>query len=438
MGTELGATTSIFPSDDRVFQYLNSQGRGPAWIELMTTENEFDSVEVIDLSSLQPLIAMPSSPENIKNISEVAGTPIYQSYIGSSANPGYRDFAIAAEIVKNRHIHAGVSLDINPTSRQILATLDRDGYLLPLIKSGARLHQTGCNGCIGMGQAPATDKISLRTVPRNFPGRSGTPEDKVCLVSPETAAASALNGYITDPRTLGIAYPRIAEPDHPILQRALLEAPLAKAAAQQQELYLGPNIARLPRFEGLPDHARLPILLKTGNDVSTDEILPAGAQVLPFRSNIPKISEFVFYRHDPHYVQRTETSKGRRQHAIIAGENYGQGSSREHAALAPRYLGLVAVVAKSFSRIHWQNLINFGILPLTFRDPQDYRQLKLHDVLNFSDLHQGLLNAQRLIVVKKGTHGEFSVSHSLSPRQIEIVLAGGIINWKRKARDNVT
>ena len=289
MGAELGATTTVFPSDAEVRRFLKSQGRERDWVEFVADRDAtYDVHEEIDLSNLEPLIAMPSSPGNVVPVREVAGQEIYQAYIGSSANPGYRDFAVAAEIVKGRQVHDRISFDINPTSRQILENLVRDGHLLSLIRAGARIHQAGCNGCIGMGQAPATGKISLRTVPRNFPGRSGTREDKVCLVSPETAAASALTGVITDPRTLGIPYPRVSEPEMPILNTEMLLPPLSPEEARKVQLVKGPNIASLPEIEPLPEELDLPILLKTLDNISTDEILPAGARVLPYRSNIPE------------------------------------------------------------------------------------------------------------------------------------------------------
>ena len=305
MGAELGATTTVFPSDTEVRRFLRSQQRENDWAELAADQGaEYDVVETIDLSSLEPLIAMPSSPGNVVPVREAEGQEIYQAYIGSSANPGYRDFAVAAEIVRGRKIHDRVSFDVNPTSRQILENLIRDGHLLSLVQAGARIHQAGCNGCIGMGQAPATNKLSLRTVPRNFPGRSGTQEDKVCLVSPETAAASALRGVITDPRNLGIEYPAVREPDHPGLDTEMLSPPVAVEIARRVQLVKGPNIASFPEFETLPDSLELPVLLKVGDEISTDTIMPAGARVLPFRSNIPEISRFVYESVDQSYSRR--------------------------------------------------------------------------------------------------------------------------------------
>ncbi|MEJ2144031.1 MAG: aconitate hydratase [Acidobacteriota bacterium] len=427
MGTELGATSTVFPSDEEVRSFLRTQQREADWKELLPDDDRgYDRHEEIDLSSLEPLIAMPSSPGNVRRVAEVAGTEIYQAYIGSSANPGYRDFAVPAEMVKGRRIHERVSFDVNPTSRQILENLVADGHLLSLIHSGARIHQAGCNGCIGMGQAPATDQISLRTVPRNFPGRSGSKEDKVCLVSPETATASALKGVITDPRTLDMEYPKVHDPENPILNTEMLVPPLPLSQARQVELRKGPNVKSLPEFGALPSEFTLPILLKVGDGISTDEIMPAGSRVLPFRSNIPEISRFVFDIVDPEYSKRAGSISG--GHMIVGGRNYGQGSSREHAALAPRYLGLRVVLAVSFARIHHQNLVNFGILPLTFADPGDYDSLEKGQTLHLEGL-QDLEPNRRLILSVQDTHRKIEAQHGLSARQIEILQEGGLINW---------
>jgi len=431
MGTELGATTSVFPSDREVRRFLKSQGREADWVELSADHGAtYDREEEIDLGRLEPLIAMPSSPGKVVPVREVAGKTIHQAYIGSSANPGYRDLAIAAEIVKGKHVHERVSLDINPASRQILESLIRDCHLTSLIHAGARLHQAGCNGCIGMGQAPATDTISLRTVPRNFPGRTGTLEDKVCLVSPETAAASALTGVITDPRTLGMPYPRLREAAPPAWNADVLERPLGVRAAREVEVLKGPNIKSLPELDPLPTALSLPVLLKAGDNISTDEIMPAGARVLPFRSNIPKISEFAFEALDAEYARRAAGVKDASGHAIVAGENYGQGSSREHAALAPRYLGLRVVIAKSFARIHWQNRVNFGVLPLVFVDAQEHDAIDLNDDLELQGLDE-IDGHSELIVRNRTKSREFKVGMQLSPRQVAVLRAGGLINWTK-------
>lgn len=433
MGTELGATSTVFPSDEEVRELLRAEGREDDWRELLADDGaEYDVHEEIDLSSVEPLIAKPSSPGNVVPVREVAGEEIYQAYVGSSANPGYRDFAVAAAIVNGRQTHERVSLDINPTSRQLLVNLMRDGYLGMLLSAGARLHQAGCNGCIGMGQAPATKKISLRTVPRNFPGRSGTKEDKVYLVSPETAAASALTGEITDPRTLEMDYPRIQEPEMLVIESKLLRPPLPEAKARLVELEKGPNIVSLPEFEGLPDELEVRLLLKVGDDISTDEIMPAGARVLPFRSNIPEISKFCFEIVDDTYHDRALDVRDFGGHAVVGAENYGQGSSREHAALAPRYLGLRMVIAKSFARIHWQNLVNFGVLPLTFVDVDAYEQLRPGLGLRLTDLKRQLRDGNRITVHCSEREYSFEVEHQLSTRQLDVLFAGGLINWSKR------
>jgi aconitate hydratase len=430
MGAELGATTTVFPSDYEVRRFLGSQGRDADWIDLVAdSDASYDALEKIDLSSLEPLIAMPSSPANVVPVREVQGQEIYQAYVGSSANPGYRDFAVAAEIVRNHRIHDRVSFDVNPTSRQILENLIRDGHLLSLIRAGARMHQAGCNGCIGMGQAPATNKLSLRTVPRNFPGRSGTREDKVCLVSPETAAASALKGVITDPRTLSFPYPRVMEPEIPILNAEMLSPPPSPEAARETKLVKGPNISSLPEFDPLPDTLQLPVLLKVGDEISTDTIMPAGARVLPFRSNIPEISKFVYESVDDSYPRRAAEARDKGGHAIVGGRTYGQGSSREHAALAPRYLGLRIVIAKDFARIHWQNLINFGILPITFEDPADYETIDTDHMLEFSKLRDQLREGHRITFTNVTKKRTMKAVHDLSKRQVDILLVGGLTNW---------
>jgi aconitate hydratase len=430
MGAELGATASVFPSDKVTLKFLQAQGRAQDWQELVADKGaKYDVRDEIDLTQLEPLIALPSSPGKVVPVREVAGRELYQAYVGSSANPGYRDFAISALMVKGKRIHENVSFDINPSSRDQLEELARDKLLADLIHAGARIHQAGCNGCIGMGQAPATGRNSLRTVPRNFPGRSGAREDSVYLCSPETATASALSGKITDPRDCGMPYPKVKIPRASILNRNMLEAPLPLAEARKVSLVKGPNIASLPELKPLPQEFKLPVLLKLGDNVSTDEILPAGARVLPYRSNIPKISEFAFDILDETYAKRAQQLHALGGHAIIAGENYGQGSSREHAAFAPRYLGLHLVIAKSFARIHWQNLINFGILPLTFVNRSDYQKINLNDVIVIKDVQQCIQQSAELTVTIAEKNISISVRHTLSKRQIDVLLEGGLINW---------
>jgi aconitate hydratase len=434
MGAELGATTTVFPSDQAVHTFLKSQGREGDWREIVADEDaEYDEYEEIDLSSLEPLIALPSSPGNVVPVREVADREIYQAYIGSSANPGLRDFAITALMVDGKRVHNRVSFDVNPTSRQILENLIQLGLLGKLIHAGARLHQAGCNGCIGMGQAPATGRISLRTVPRNFPGRSGAKEDQVYLCGPETAAASALTGVITDPRTLGMAYPNFAEPESILINDQMLVPPAPDS--ESLGLEKGPNIKPLSTFDPLPEQLEGVALLKVGDDISTDEIMPAGARVLPYRSNIPEIARFVFEPIDETYYRRAMECREQGQGSlVVGGENYGQGSSREHAALAPRFLGLRAVIAKSFARIHWQNLINFGILPLTFISPDDWERVDEGDILSITEVRQAIQQSNK-VSVKNLTKGEtLETQHSMSARQVEMVLAGSLINVVRNRR----
>lgn len=428
MGAELGATTSVFPADDAARDYLTAVGRPDDFTELVADDDAgYEVTAHIDLSSLVPLIAKPSSPGNVVPVSEVAGEEVYQVVVGSSANPGLRDFAAVAEILSGRQTHPRVSVDINPTSREVLADLVVGGWLTLLVAAGARIHQSGCMGCIGMGQAPASGRNSLRTMPRNFPGRSGTEEDAVWLCSPETAAAAALTGQITDPRSLsdeyGLSSPAPAMPERYSAFDEMLQAPLEPEKATEVELVKGENISSLPEFDPLDDRLAVPALLVMGDDVSTDEIMPAGSRVLPYRSNIPKIAEFSFDRIDQSYPKRAKQAAG--GHVVIAGENYGQGSSREHAAIAPRYLGLRAVIAKSFARIHWQNLANFGILALEFDDPKDYQETSQGDEVVLDGLREALPAGKTLEATIGGR--TVTLRHHLSERQVEMVLTGGRI-----------
>ena len=430
MGTELGATSTVFPSDEAVRRFLATQQRSQVWREITADADAgYDETDEIDLSTLEPLIALPSSPGNVVPVREVMGRPIYQAYIGSSANPGLRDFAVPALMVAGRQVPDHISFDVNPTSRQLIENMIAMGLMEHLIQAGARFHQAGCNGCIGMGQAPATGKISLRTVPRNFPGRSGTVEDQVYLCSPETATASALSGVITDPRSLHADYPHFEEPSQQKINTTLLIPPSMDDVAV--ELEKGPNVQPLPLFEALPDRLEGPVLLKMADNISTDEIMPAGAAVLPLRSNIPAISRFAFSRIDAGYYERALACREQGSF-VVGGENYGQGSSREHAALAPRFLGLRGVIAKSFARIHAQNLVNFGILPLTFADPQDWQRIEPQDVLVLDNLRAGLQNGHQLSILNRTRHQSYPLTHALSERQLQVLLAGGLINFIRQ------
>jgi predicted aconitate hydratase len=429
MGAELGATATVFPADEMVRAFLRAQRREEDFTPLTADDGAaYDQRDDIDLSRLEPLIARPSSPGNVVPVAEAAGEEVSQVVVGSSANPGLRDFAIVAAIVAGRQAHPRVSFDINPTSRQILVELTRMGSVTDLVAAGARLHQAGCLGCIGMGQAPAVGRNSLRTFPRNFPGRSGTAEDSVWLCSPETAAAAALTGCVTDPRELpellGIGYPALSLPGQQTTAASAIEPPLPEEQSRAVELVKAPSIGSLPEFGPLPESLELPVAIKVGDDISTDEILPAGARVLPYRSNIAKLAEFAFGQLDEDYPERAGKAG---QHAIVGGANYGQGSSREHAAIVPRYLGLRLVIARSYARIHWQNLVNFGVLPLEFTDPGDYEDIHQGDQLVIENARDALTGDAQITIRNARTGQACHACHRLSARQIKIVLAGGLI-----------
>ena len=435
MGAELGATTTVFPSDEETKRFLKSQGREEDWTLLVADEGAtYDLHDEIVLDELVPLMALPTSPGNVVPVREVAGKPISQVVIGSSANPGLRDFWIAAEIVKDKFVSEEVSFDINPTSRQTIENMIDNRAFANLIKAGARFHQSGCMGCIGMGQAPASGTISLRTMPRNFPDRSGTKDDQVHLCSPETAAASALTGKITDPRDLeklyGMTYPVFQAPEKEIINTDMLVAP--PESSEGISLKKGPNIKSLPHIAPLLDHYEVPVLLKMGDNISTDEILKAGAEVLPFRSNLPEISKYSYIVIDETFYDRAMKSKDQYGgHIVVAADNYAQGSSREHAAIAPKYLGQIAVVAKSYARIAWQNLVNFGILPLEFQELSDYDNIAQGDIIQFENLIGKVKNREEIILKIKKENGmsiSIPVKHSMSDRQIRVLLKGGIIN----------
>ena len=425
-GAELGATATVFPSDKETKRFMQLHNREDEWVELKADlDCTYDLHDEIDLSKLEPLIACPSSPGNVVPVRDVAGKPIFQAMIGSSANPGMRDFAIAAMIIDGQKSQDQVSLDINPTSRQILENLTSFGYLSSLIRAGGRIHQAGCNGCIGMGQAPATGKISVRTNPRNFPGRSGTKEDQVYLCSPETAIASAMMGQITDPRDLKMDYPKYKEPEK--IEQVDELTPPPPPGKEGKELIMGPNIKPLPKFDKLADHIEGPVLLKMGNNISTDEILPAGTKVLPFRSNIPEISKFTLAQIDETYYDRAMKCQ-KTGSFLVGGSNYGQGSSREHAAIAPRYLGVKAVIAKSYARIHRQNLINFGILALTFSNERDYDMIDQEDVLEIKNVAKSLEEGVEIEVINKTKSKTFMGMHHFTTREMASIKAGSLIN----------
>lgn len=424
LGTELGATSTVFPSDEVTRAFLISQGREGVWEELAADPDAtYSEVMDLDLSSLEPMIACPSSPDNVVPVREVAGRPVAQAIIGSCANSSYRDLAIAAKALEHGRIHPEVSFEINPGSNQVLENMEIDGLLRHLIHAGARIHQSGCLGCIGMGQAPPTGGISLRTFTRNFPGRSGTKGDQVYLCSPETAVASAMKGVITDPRELGPA-PEVKIPGRFLVNDVGIIPPPADGS--RVEILRGPNIKPLPALDPLPDDLSGRVLLKLGDNITTDHIMPAGSKILPLRSNIPAISEYVFAAVDPTFHER---AKGAGTGVIVAGENYGQGSSREHAALAPRYLGVRAKLVKSFARIHKANLINFGIVPLVFEDPDDFFVVEQEDVLSITGLRFALLDGAETVTVRVGDKTSIHARLELSERDRLILAAGGLLNW---------
>ena len=415
MGTETGATTSIFPSDEVTKAFLRRQGREDQWVELKADEDaKYSEVIEIALGAVEPLIALPHSPGNVKAVTDVEGTPVDQICIGSCTNSSLRDLKIVAALLKGKRISDEVNLTISPGSRQVLENLTASGELLDIIKAGARLLELGCGPCIGIGQAPKTDAVSIRTFNRNFKGRSGTQSAKVFLVSPETAVAAALQGEITDPRKIG-EYPKITLPEKVNVDDSMLIFPVE---AFSGNIRRGPNIKPLPEFPPVPDKLTGEVLLKTGDNISTDDILPGGSEVMSLRSNIPEISKHVFRYVDSNFATRALAKGGG---FIVGGENYGQGSSREHAALAPKYLGVKAVIAKSFARIHLANLVNFGIIPLTFVDEKDYETVVRGDSLELDT--KGL---KRNLCINNLTKGlEFSVKLDLSDREKNLMKVGG-------------
>lgn len=433
MGTEMGATATVFPSDENTKHFMRLEGREHEWQELRAdSEDEYDKYDEIDLSEIIPLIAKPTSPGNVVPVSEVAGREIHQVVIGSSANPGLRDFWVVGEIIKGQQVHDRVSLDVNPSSREIFQNLIHMGEMNPILESGARFHQTGCMGCIGMGQAPASGEISLRTMPRNFPGRSGTLDDKVYLCSPETAVASAITGEITDPRDLekshGIQYPEWKEPEKIVINTQMLIRPKENG---EVKLKKGPNIKSFPDFPELEDTISSPVLLKMEDNISTDEILKAGADVLPLRSNIEELSKYSFWVIDKSFYDRAREKKDQ-GHVVVAGHNYAQGSSREHAALCPKHLGQKAVLAKSYSRIGWQNLINYGILPFEFVHEEDYNKTGQDERVEIKNIRDSIKNGKNITAIVNDN--EIELTYNLSDRQVDILLAGGLINYLKEKK----
>ena len=429
MGAELGATTSIFPSDDITREFLKAQGREKDWIELSADEGaEYDEVIDIDLSTLAPLAAMPHMPDNVKKVEEIGEIKVDQVCIGSCTNSSLMDMLKVAAILKGKTVCPSVSLSIAPGSKQVLNMLALSGALSDMIDAGARILESACGPCIGMGQSPNSAGVSLRTFNRNFEGRSGTADAGIYLVSPEVAAASALTGVLTDPRTLG-EMPEIEMPDEFIINDNMIAMPASIEDAESVEIMYGPNIKPFPKTEALPEEICAKAVLKVGDNITTDHIMPAGAKILPYRSNIPYLSNFCFKQCDEKFAEHCkEAGKG----IIIGGANYGQGSSREHAALVPLYLGIKAVVTKSFARIHCANLVNAGIIPFTFKNESDYDKISVGDELCLPAIREKIANCAEITLKNITTGEEYALEYQLSERQRDIILAGSLLDYTRE------
>lgn len=421
MGAELGATTSIFPSDERTREYFRAQQREEMWRAIgPDADPDYDEVIEIDLNVLGPMVARPQSPDNVVPIEEVEGTKLVQVCVGSCTNSSFHDLSVTANVLKGRKVNAEISMTVTPGSRQVFTMIARTGALADLIESGARILESACGPCIGMGQVPPSGGASLRTFNRNFPGRSGQADDKVYLASPEVAAVSALTGEITDPRKWGPQPPTTPPAEFTIDDELIIPPPDNGAG----EIVRGPNIKPLPLAEPFADRIEAPVLIKLEDNISTDVILPGGSKILPLRSNIPAISEYVFHYVDPEFPARAKQAGAS---IIVGGSNYGQGSSREHAALAPMFLGVKAVFAKSYARMHHTNLVNFGILPLVFVEDADYDRVNVGDRLEIEGAREAVPTGE--LSVRNATQGyEFKARHNLSERQVEVLLEGGLLN----------
>lgn len=429
MGAELGATTSIFPSDDVTLEFLKAQGRESDWKELLPDgDAKYDETIEIDLSALEPSAARPHSPDNVETVKNIGNIKINQVCIGSCTNSSLYDMMRVASILRGNKVHPDVSLSIAPGSKQVFTMIAQNGALADMIAAGARILECACGPCIGMGQSPSSGGVSLRTFNRNFEGRSGTADAQVYLVSPETAAISAITGVLTDPRTLG-SEPEIRLPETFLVNDNMIEPPASEEKADDIQVVRGPNIKPFPKTYPLADKITASCLLKVGDNITTDHIMPAGAKLLPYRSNIPKLSEFCFTRCDETFPSRArQAGKG----FIVGGSNYGQGSSREHAALVPLYLGIKAVIAVSFARIHMANLVNAGILPLIFRNPTDYREIAQGDELELANVRETLMSGGDFVLKNKATGKEIAVYAEISERQRKMLLAGGLLNYTRE------
>ncbi|MFR8011445.1 MAG: aconitate hydratase [Clostridia bacterium] len=429
MGAELGATTSVFPSDEITRAFLKAQGREEDWIELKADDDaHYDEVIEIDLNTLEPLAAMPHSPDNVKKVTEIGPIQVNQVCIGSCTNSSLSDMMKVAAILKGKTVHPDVSLAIAPGSMQVLNMIAKNGALSDMISAGARILESACGPCIGMGQSPCSEGISLRTFNRNFEGRSGTADAGIYLVSPEVAAASALTGVLTDPRTLGEA-PQIEMPEHFIINDSMVIPPATPENAPKIKVFRGPNIKPFPVSEAMGADIAAKAILKVGDNITTDHIMPAGAKILPYRSNIPYLSQFCFKQCDPNFA---ENCKKEGKGIIIGGANYGQGSSREHAALVPLYLGIKAVITKSFARIHKANLVNAGIIPLTFVNESDYDRIDQGDELELKGIRAAIEGAASVQLTNKTKGETYDLTYDLSDRQREMLLAGGLLNYTRE------
>ncbi len=427
MGAELGATTSLFESDEITRDYMARQGRPQDYQRVSADAgSKYDEDMEINLSELEPMIALPGSPDAIHKVREVQGQDVHQVLIGSCTNSSYVEMMTVAHVLKGKKVHPNVTMAINPGSKQVLETVARDGSIYNIIASGARLLESGCQGCIGMGSAPGTDWVSIRSFNRNWPGRSGTKDDKVYLTSPEVCVACAVTGKITDPRDLG-EYPNIPWPEHFVIDDSGIVPPAAADNAGSLEISRGPNIRPLPLRNPTESVLEGEVLIRVGDNISTDAIMPAGAKILPLRSNIPAISEYVFYWLDPEFAKRATERHGG---FIVGGENYGQGSSREHAALAPMYLGVKGVIAKSFARIHRANLINFGIIPLEFQNGSDFDLLEQGTPFVIQNVVNNLKKGSKFMEAVAGKN-KITLKIDLTPRQRDILLAGGLLNYIR-------
>jgi aconitate hydratase len=433
MGAELGVTTSLFPSDDITLEFFRAQQRADEWVELLPDPNAYyDQTIDLDLSAIEPNIALPHSPDNVRKVREIAGVPVDQVLIGSCTNASYKDLMTTAAMLKARRIHPGVSFGVSAGSRQVLRMIASNGALTDIVDCGARILESACGFCAGYGQSPHAGAVSLRTNNRNFKGRSGTKDAKVYLVSPETAVAAALTGKITDPRELGINYPKVKQPQQYYIDDSMFVKP-----SYAGEVFHGPNIKPPPRNTQVPNCLKAIVTIKLGDKITTDHIIPAGS-VSRYRSNIPKSSEFVFTNIKADFLPKCKQARARGLAAVIvAGTSYGQGSSREHAALCPMHLGVRAVIAKSIERIHMANLTNFGIVPLMFKNNEDFEKIQSNDELEIPNF-KNVLQQFEFEVLNKTQQDRISVFHSLTPRQTEILLSGGLINYYLKRNRRVS